>query len=353
MFENNKIGYYIFAFGLVIAANYVATQYKQTFVPEHDENAEMIKKYLLNENPIYNMHKPKLWIHTKYELNARKWRDFASRTSMDLNQPYIHYTIQSIIDQNSDDFNICLIDDETFSKLIPDWDADIVNMAEPMKSYVREIGLLEIIYTYGGMLVPNSFLCTKPLIDMYKEGIENKKPFACEMVNRTCCIAENQKKMLFVPSTKFMGCTKEDAMVGLLIEYLKRSLTKQFDFTDERNFVGETTQCLIKMCNVGDMNLILGQKIGVKTSKRKTILIEDLFEERKLDLDRSCMGIYIPEDELKSRHKYNWFLYLSKEDLMKTNVAIVKYIQGALAKQAEEYERKPPTDGIIRNVIAI
>ena len=117
--------------------------------------------------------------------------------------------------------------------------------------------------------------------------------------------------------------------------------------------MGETTQCLIKMCNVGDMNLILGQKIGVKTSKRKTILIEDLFEERKLDLDRSCMGIYIPEDELKSRHKYNWFLYLSKEDLMKTNVAIVKYIQGALAKQAEEYERKPPTDGIIRNVIAI
>jgi len=354
MFENNRIVFYVFALSLILVANYVATQYKQTFVNEVDNSAELIQKYLLNENPIYNMHKPKLWIHTKYEINARKWKDFMSRNSWDLNQPYIHYTIQSIIDQNADDFNICLIDDETFSKLIPDWDADIVNMAEPTKSYMREIGLLRLIHIYGGMLVPNSFLCTKPLINLYKEGISGgKKPFACEMVNRTCCLAEHQKKMLFVPSTKFMGCAKGDQTVGLLIEYLKYMLSKRFDLTDERNFVGDSTQWCIKAINAGDMNLVLGQKIGVKTSKRKTILLEELFEERKLDLDKSYMGIYIPEDELQHRHKYNWFLYLSKEDVMKANVAIVKYIQGALSKKFDEYEKQVPKDGIIRNVIAI
>ena len=353
MFEKVNLTYYVFAVGLVLVANYVAMQYKQSFANETDNSAEMIQKYLLNENPVYNMHKPKLWIHTKYELNARKWRDFMSRTSNDLNQPYIHYTIQSVIDQNTEDFNICLIDDETFSKLIPDWDVDIVNQAEPTKSYIREIGLLRLVHIYGGMLVPNSFLCTKPLIDLYKEGLAGKKPFVCEMVNRTCCLAEHQKKMLFVPSTTFMGCAKGDATVGLLIEYLKYMLTKRFDFTDERNFVGDSTQWCIKAINAGDMNLVLGQKIGVKTAKRKTILVEELFEEQKLDLDKSCVGIYIPEEELKKRHKYNWFLYLSKEDLMRVNAAIVKYIQGALSKKAEEVERQPPKDDIIRNVIAI
>lgn len=353
MFENNKIVYYSFIFGLIIAANYVATQYKQTFIDEKDDSAELIQKYLLNENPIYNMHKPKIWIHTKYEINARKWRDFMSRNSYDLNQPYIHYTIQSIIDQNADDFNICLIDDETFSKLIPDWDADVPNMAEPMKSYMREIGLLRLIHIYGGMIVPNSFLCTKPLIDLYKDGLAGKKPFVCEMVNRTCCLAEQQKKMLFVPSTTFMGCAKEDATIGIFIGYLKYKLSNRFDLTDERNFLGDSSQWCIKAINAGNMNLILGQKIGIKTSKRKTILLEELFEERKLDLDKSCVGIYIPEDELQRRHKYNWFLYLSKDDLMKTNVAIVKYIQGALYKKKDEYEKKPQENGIIRNVIAI
>jgi len=353
MFENNRIMYYVFAVSLILVANYVATQYKQTFINETDNSAELIQKYLLNENPVYNMHKPKLWIHTKYELNSRKWKDFMSRTSNDLNQPYIHYTIQSIIDQNSDDFNICLIDDETFSKLIPDWDADIVNIAEPTKSYLREIGLLRIIHTYGGMIVPNSFLCTKPLINLYKEGISGKKPFVCETVNRTCCLSEHHKKMLFVPSTFFMGCIKGDPTIGLLVDYLKYMLSKRFDITDERNFIGDSTQWCIKAINAGDMNLILGQKIGVKTSKRKTILLEELFEERKLGLDKSCVGIYIPEDELAKRHKYNWFLYLSKEDLMKTNVAIVKYIQGALSKKKDEYIKKIPNDGIIRNVIAI
>jgi len=179
------------------------------------------------------------------------------------------------------------------------------------------------------------------------------KPFVCEMVNRTCCLAEQQKKMLFIPSTTFMGCAKEDVTIGILIGYLKYKLSNRFDLTDERNFLGDSSQWCIKAINAGNMNLILGQKIGIKTSKRKTILLEELFEERKLDLDKSCVGIYIPEDELQRRHKYNWFLYLSKDDLMKTNVAIVKYIQGALYKKKDEYEKKPPKDGIIRNVIAI
>ena len=42
----------------------------------------MIKLYLLNDSPLYGQNKPKIWIHSKYELNARKWRDFQSRIQM-------------------------------------------------------------------------------------------------------------------------------------------------------------------------------------------------------------------------------------------------------------------------------
>lgn len=353
MLENKNIYYYLFAFSLILVANYVGSQFKQTFIDQRDDSADLIRKYLLNEDPIYNMHKPKIWIHTKYDINARKWLDFMSRNTTNLNMPYVHYTIQSVVEYNAGDFYICLIDDETFSKLIPDWDADISNMAEPMKSYFREIGLLRLIHMYGGMLVPDSFLCTKSLKDFYEEGVSGKKPFVCERVNRTCCLAESEKKMLFVPSTYFMGCRKGDKTVGLLIEYLKYQTARRFDFTDERNFIGDSTQWCIKAIDAGDMKLVLGQKIGIKTIKRKTILIEELFEEQPLQLDYYCNGIYIPEDELLRRTKYNWFLYLSKEDVMKANVAIVKYMKAALRKLGDEYYQNSINDKITKNVIAI
>lgn len=125
----------------------------------------MIKNYLLNESPLYGYNRPKLWIHSKYEINSRKWKDFYSRNTTDLNQDYIHLTIKTIINHCGEDFNICLIDDDSFGKLLPNWDVDLMNMAEPRKSNYRAMGMAQLIYVYGGMTLPNSFVCLKNLKD--------------------------------------------------------------------------------------------------------------------------------------------------------------------------------------------
>ena len=78
------------------------------------DDYKLIEQYLLNDSPLYGYNRPKIWIHSKYELNARKWKDFQSRNSTDLNQPYIHATIKTIINHCGNDFNVCLIDDESF-----------------------------------------------------------------------------------------------------------------------------------------------------------------------------------------------------------------------------------------------
>jgi uncharacterized FAD-dependent dehydrogenase len=41
--------------------------------------------------------------------------------------------------------------------------------------------------------------------------------------------------------------------------------------------------------------LIGGEYIGIKTNKRKPVLIEDLMEDNYLDLKTDIYGIYIPE----------------------------------------------------------
>lgn len=336
MFETKNIVYLIFAIGIIFFANYVGTHFKQYFVDQKDDEAELIQKYLLNDSPLYGFSKPKIWIHTKYEINAREWQDFSSRNTTNLNQPYIHYTIQSIIDHNYKDFNICLIDDDSFSQLIPGWDAQVPTMAEPLKTYFRELALMSLLEKYGGMVIPDSFLCTKPLWNFYKDGISAKRPFVCEKVNRTCNLAENHKKMLFIPDPYFSGCAKNDKTMTDLVNYMKTRLLKH-DFTEERHFLGDVSQWCIKAIEQGHMNLMLGQRIGIKTQKRKTILVEELFEEKPLDLDPSCVGIFIPEDEILHRHKYEWFAYVSKEDVLKVNAIIIKYMRANLLKVHDVY----------------
>ena len=194
MFDRKNVKHYLLAISLLLVATYIGNSYKN-YVNKDTTNYEydMIKEYLLNDSPLYGMNKPKLWIHSKYEINSRKWLDFQSRNTTNLNQPYLHITIQSIINNCSDDFHICLIDDKTFSKLLPGWDIDLPNVADPMKSDLRDIALLKIIHTYGGMIVPDSFLCSKNLIDTYNNGIANDLPFMAEKINKT--YLKNLKKI--------------------------------------------------------------------------------------------------------------------------------------------------------------
>ena len=204
LLDRKNIYYYLIAFSFIIFANYFGTKIKN-FFEEKNNDYELIQKYLLNDDSHLEgvKSKPKIWIHTKYEINARKWKDFYSRNTTDLNQPYIHLTIKTIIDHCADDFNICLIDDETFSKIIPNWDIDLPRVTEPIKSNMREFALTQLLYIYGGMIVPNTFLCTKNLKSLYYNGINGNKPFICENINHTCNLLKSKKRKTFVPDTFF------------------------------------------------------------------------------------------------------------------------------------------------------
>lgn len=346
MFETKNMYHYLFAFSLILVANYAVMKWKNHFENVDEEEVKMIQKYLLNDSPLYGMNKPKIWIHTKYEINARKWKDFMSRSTDNLNMPYVHYTIQSIINHNNEDFHICLIDDNTFAKIIPNWDIQMSTIPDPQKTYFRQLGMLKILYMYGGMFVPDSFLCMQNLKTFYEIGINNKKPFATEAINRTCNMEQRQKQ-LFVPDIYLMGSPKNNTTIQEFIKFLEKSYEK-FDVTEEKRFVGINSNWCQHAISSDKMNLILGQQIGIKTVKRKPILVEELFEEKYLDLDKSCIGIYLPEDEILRRTKYQWFAYLSREDLLNVNAVIIKYLKASMVDATSIYK-----DNIIRSTVSI
>jgi len=325
--NSKNIYHYGFALGLVLVASYFGNKFKQSIEP--NDEYDLIKKYLLNESPLYGYNKPKIWIHSKNEINARKWKSFYSRNTTDLNQPYLHLTIMSIINHCGNDFNVCLIDDETFSKLIPSWDINLKTVAEPMKSHLREIGMLQLVYFYGGMAVPNSFLCLKNLMGMYKDGISSGNPFMCESINRSTDFMKQKNRLTFSPSIKMFGAAKNNETVREFIDYLKRRNQSPY-FSSEPEFLGDVSQWCLSEIQDNKMNLVGGDLIGIKTNKRKPVLLEDLMEEEFLDLNPKTYGIYIPDEEMLNRTKYQWFAVMSTDELLKTNAIISKYIKASI-----------------------
>ena len=234
MFSTN-INKYLLIFIAVSITSYLYAK----LIPnnENTDEYELIKKYLLNDSPLYGFNRPKIWIHTKYEINSRKWKSFGSRNTTNLNQPYLNLTIKTIINHCGNDFNICLIDDESFSKLLPFWDIDLKQLAEPKKSQYREIAMLELLYYYGGMIVPNSFVCTKNLKELYYEGIKNEKTFVCESVNHHFNLLKQTNNPIFIPNTYFMGGTKNNEIIKKMIENVKKIYLNPH-FNSEEEFLG-------------------------------------------------------------------------------------------------------------------
>jgi hypothetical protein len=308
----------------------------------------MIKKYLLNESPLYGYNKPKIWIHSKYEINARSWIKGQGLNTTELNQPYLFTTIQSIINHCGNEYHICLIDDSTFSKLIPSWEIDLPNIAEPFRSQYRQLGLLELVYYYGGLIVPNSFLCLKSLKSLYDSNTSS--PFIFEKINRSTNIVSNsiRGKRLFMPDIGFLGSKKNDPIILDIIKILKKR-SQNPHFTNEYEFLGDMDQIALSLVDENKITLIGGETIGIKTKKSKPINIEELLEEEKLDIDDSKIyGIYIPGDEILKRPKYEWFAVMEPEYLLKSNLAIAKYLKKAESRN-EFYQKSTE----VKSVIAI
>ena len=140
-----------------------------------------------------------------------------------------------------------------------------------------------------------------------------------------------------------MGAPKNNDTIKDLIVYLKKR-NQTPHFSSDRDFLGDTAQWCMDAIAAEKMNLIGGEYVGVKTTKRQAILIDHLMEEEYLDLSPNCVGIYIPENELLSRKKYQWFPVLPTEELMKTNASIAKYMKVALVDGSNLFYGNPPSE---------
>ena len=316
-----KIVNYVLVFIAVTAIGMIYDRYSKKFYPDEElDKYNLIKKYLLNESVSLDGN-PFLWIHTKHEINARDWESFNSRNSKKLNQPYKDLCVESIVNHCGDSFKICLIDDSSFEKIIPDWTIRMDGLAEPVKEKVRILALTKLLHTYGGMLVPNSTIVLKDLKPLYNEKVKNNKIFTGEMNNKS----DSNTYSRFGPSHKLLGCIKDCPGMKDLTEYLE--ILVSTDNTDQSKFEGNISRYLRKLMKEGKCNIICGKGLGTKNKKNDVILIDNLLESSGLDLCMcSLFCIILPDEDILSRTKYQWFARLNHMQVLEANTQASKFL---------------------------
>lgn len=326
---------YISFFILLLVLSYF---YKKLKLDEDTNTSDyyyrMVNKFLLNKNSLGINNKPFLWIHLHSdntiipEINSRNWISFKSRNSKDFNQPYQYLTIKSIIDKCSDDFNISLIDDESFKKIIPNWSIDLKTIANPIRSHIRELALANLLNIYGGMLVPSSFICLKSLKSLYNANINENKMFVGEFLNNTS--SSSYISNSFLASSKIMGSSANNSEMKNYISFLEE--LNSTDFVAESDFLGKTNKWLNNAVNNDKINNIDGLYIGTKKSCGSPIIVDELVSSTYFDLHNDAFGLYIPWDELIERTSLEWFVRMSPKQILESNTIIGKHLLISLNK---------------------
>ena len=312
---------YIILFFILIVLGILHKKFEEKLMSEENkDSSDAIQKYLLDGKSLAESKKPILWIHIPYEYNSRKWLSFGSRSSFELNQPYLYLTVKSIIKKCDDSFTICLIDDNSFQKLIPNWNIDMGRISNPISDNMRKLGLMKLLYIYGGINCPVSFLCMRNLLGLYHKGTRGEKMFLCENNNSNITSTTND----FYPDLNFCGTPKNNKTVKEFIEFIQHTISN--DFTAQSKFSGDFDRFANNQIQKGKINMIPGIDVGIKTVDDTPIKLEDLMSNNYLNIYPQTYGIWIPADQILSRRKYEWFARLSQKQVLESNTIIGNYI---------------------------
>lgn len=318
----NYYAKYIFVLVILFIFSYLYNNYKKNeAINDKIDQYELIKKYLLNDSTLARTDKPILWIPIIFETNARWWSHFGSRNSQCLNQPYQYLTIKSIIDHCGDSFNICLIDDKSFNKIIPGWSTKVANLPNPLRPHLRELAMAKLLYYYGGMTIPSSFVCMKDLKQLYNKGLLSTSMFCGELpsIGNVSTLTE------FFPSHKIMGCVKQSHIMEEYVNFLE--ITVSNDYTNEMDFTNESDRWLYGQVLQKNIMPLDAMYFGVKLSNKQPVLIDTLMDDDdNFELSENTYGLYIPADLILKRTNFQWFARLSPEQVLNSNTIIARYL---------------------------
>jgi hypothetical protein len=185
---------------------------------------------------------------------------------------------------------------------------------------MRTLGIMKLLYTYGGFRVPSSYVPLQSLQQIYQIGLQTHNVFVCETKNNTITSTYTET----FPNHMFMGCKKEEPIMKEFVSYIEHLNSR--DFTSQSDFLGSINRKCYEYIHNNRMGLIDGTIIGTKSTHNKPILIDNLLQTSYIEFSENMNGILIPDEDILKRTKYQWFARMSPEQILNSELIISKYI---------------------------
>lgn len=303
--------------------------------------AVMYSKNLLNNNPFLDKHllkrgmdKPAIWLYyDNSDVNSRLWTDFGARSSRALNIPFLNLCYETIVKNNHEEYRIEVIGGLTgVAELLGGWNQLPPGLRDPI-SPVNEAELnyirAAILAKYGGLWLTPSTVCLKG----FGKLPEDKTVFFGTDLDETYAGTAGTSvpgfRAIWSPRPEH-PIFKEWAAVAYARVAQKRG-GDQIRGDAKWDFVRFSTEYV----NTGIV--VDPAAEGMRKKNGKRIQLEDLLAtgtDGNLPFDLCAYTVYVPFPwtELRDREIFGWFLRMSENQIMESDIAVKYLLKQGLGK---------------------
>ena len=299
---NGLVLYLILFIVLFVFLNYNHYKQKRRQRIEEKKKEELpLESFFYHPDLLSKSKRRKIWIYLPLELNARVWEDFGSRTSTHLHLSVLNLCVKSIIDWCSQSYDIILFTDQDINEILKP-KRDLSTLSGDVLEKHRQLYILEILYEYGGILVPPTLYLRNNL----KTQDLGDRMYVCDSVNTHSALCSKR-----LPTAFLIGSPAQDSQLRRYIDHLCKDEKEEFA---ENYFIKH------------QIFVIDGKVFGTKDKNGQNVTLDDLMSNQKISLPEYNVGLYMPCRELLERNYYKWYCKMSERQVLNARCAFSYYM---------------------------
>jgi hypothetical protein len=276
-------------------------QKKRNLLEEKRKEELSIEDFFYRPDLLSLSKRRKIWIYIPLEKNCRQWESFGSRSSTFLNLSIMNLCIKSIIDWCAQTYDIVLFTDRDISDILKS-KLDLSTFSGDVLEKQRELYILEILYEYGGILLPPTLYMRN---NMKQQDVVDRW-YVCDVLN-----THHDSLSRHIPSAVITGAPPKDPQLRNYIDYLGKDPKLEYD---------------VHYLKTHSIFVLDGSIFGTKNKHKEPITLDDLMSNKKLKLPEYNIALYMPYRELMERTLYKWYCKMSESQVLESHCAFSYYM---------------------------
>jgi hypothetical protein len=282
---------------------------------------EIIENIFRDKNLLKKgMDLPVIWLYyDTSDVNSRWWADFGQRSSRAINVPYLNLCYESIVEANKGIYRVEIISGlSDAAARLGGWNQLPQFMQNPLVTVgPAELNWLraEFLSRFGGLWVSPSIICLKPFHVL--------EPDVLTFYGTDMDETYSGKAGTTVPGFSVMGVLKAgDERIG---KWADAAFARLEEGGGGKQIRGDAKWDYTAFAN-GKTVVYSREEISRKADGRR-IQLEDLLaagQDGALPFAIPREGIYVlvPWEEMKDRRNFGWFLRMSEDQVLDSDLAI-------------------------------